>query len=425
MSISVIIPCHNGIEDTRACLRSLRDQLEPSLEVLLVDNGSQDGSHRLDREFPGLRVLRQGRNLGFAGGINQGLRAAKGECLLILNNDTLVGERMIPRLRAALDSDPSIAIAAPVSNHVKGTAQIAAGSAGLDAATRREIEDLLDHYYGGYLQDRCSLSGLCLMFRPALLDQIGLFDERFGTGNFEDDDFCLRARLQGHRLIIVRNAFLHHHGHRTFVALGIDYSASLDQRERIFADKWSKLAAGRVILAQIKNDPELAAKESRLALEESPLWPDAHLNLARHELNHDDYAAAKSHLSSFLDRCPNHGEALLMRACATIGLGQESDGLRLFAEILESEPLSEQEHAVGLTFLARILIKRGKAADAVPYLEVVLELAPEQAEAHNLLGIAYLAAGDAADATKSFEKAFALGEENASHNLAAMKGYSW
>ena len=71
------------------------------------------------------------------------------------------------------------------------------------------------------LQDVESLAGLCLMFDRTTLEALGGFDEVFGLGNFEDDDLSLRARLRGGRLVVVRSAFVHHRGSRTFKALGV------------------------------------------------------------------------------------------------------------------------------------------------------------------------------------------------------------
>ena len=213
MELSVVIPCHGGVEDTRACLRALATQEgAPEMEVLVVDNASGDGTERLEEEFQGVRVLGLERNLGFAGGVNVGLRAARGRWLMVLSNDTMAAPHMVRRLLDGLRSDGRIGMAGPVSNRVKGPARVRVGTVGESEAERLELEALLGERCCGQLEDVETLAGLCLFFARGLLDRVGLFDEGFGPGNFEDDDFSLRVRLTGRRLVIVRDAFLYHRG---------------------------------------------------------------------------------------------------------------------------------------------------------------------------------------------------------------------
>ena len=267
MEVSVVIPCHGGARETVECLHSLRAQ-DPSphfdeLEILVVDNASPDDTCAQAGQVPGVKVLRQPHNLGFAGGVNAGLRSARGAFLVILNNDTLAGPNLIHRLLDPLLRDQRIAITAPVSNHVKGIARVDTGELGIESADRREVESVLHECAGGKLQDTESLAGLCLAMSRRTHQRIGEFDEVFGRGNYEDDDFCLRARLLGYRLVVVRDAFLHHLGGRTFQALGLDYAETLGETEARFADKWRGDPVGRSTLAVHRGDWDAAAHEAR------------------------------------------------------------------------------------------------------------------------------------------------------------------
>ena len=82
------------------------------------------------------------------------------------------------------------------------------------------------------------LVGFCMLFRRSLVDEIGLLDESFGTGNFEDDDFCARAALAGYRNVIAGDVFIHHFGSRSFIGNRIDYGSAMTGNRRIYADKW-------------------------------------------------------------------------------------------------------------------------------------------------------------------------------------------
>src|SRR5437867_1854821 len=100
--ISVVIPNYNGAGIIGACLESLKRQTFPDFEVLVVDNASRDDSLEVVRRFtPGAIILTQEKNLGFAGGVNAGIRAARGEWIAVLNNDTEVAENWLEEAAAA------------------------------------------------------------------------------------------------------------------------------------------------------------------------------------------------------------------------------------------------------------------------------------------------------------------------------------
>ena len=105
--ISVITVNYNGLELTAAMIASLRQYVSTPIETIVVDNGSlRDEAHLLAERFPGIVAIRSERNLGFAGGNNLGLRAARGRYLLLLNNDTEVGDDSLHYLCDALENHP-------------------------------------------------------------------------------------------------------------------------------------------------------------------------------------------------------------------------------------------------------------------------------------------------------------------------------
>src|SRR5512139_39801 len=108
--ISVVIPNYNGADLLAACLLSLARQSRAGFEVLVVDNGSSDDSvERVRQEAPGAVILRQDRNLGFAGAANAGIRAAAAQWIAILNNDTEVEIDWLARCADAIGSHPDAA----------------------------------------------------------------------------------------------------------------------------------------------------------------------------------------------------------------------------------------------------------------------------------------------------------------------------
>jgi Flp pilus assembly protein TadD len=85
--------------------------------------------------------------------------------------------------------------------------------------------------------------GVCMLMRRTMLEEIGLFDTRFGIGNFEDDDICLRARMAGYKVLWAKDAFVHHEGSRTFRSIDVDYGGLMEENRGKFAAKWAPVAA--------------------------------------------------------------------------------------------------------------------------------------------------------------------------------------
>lgn len=418
MELSVVIPCHGGVDDTRACLGALRDQQEaPEMEVLLVDNASGDGTSELDREFAGVSVLRQDRNLGFAEGVNVGLAHARGEWLMVLNNDTMPAPHMVRRLLRAMSRDSRIGMAAPVSNHVKGPALLRVGTLGETEADRVELEAVLNETAGGKVQDAETLAGLCLLFHRRLSREVGPWDGRFGLGNFEDDDFCLRARLSGHRLVIARDAYVHHRGARTFMAMGLDYRQELEARERIFRDKWRNDPAGAAYIAWLDGRIADAARHAEAALGAHPDWPDADLHLGRYAAFRGRHDEAISHLGDYLIRCPLHTGAATLLALQTLCAGDEHRARRLLTWALKHCQYEPAELAVVLEEWSRWHLDRGRGSEAAAVLATAFDLAPARASLHNLLGVFQMRYGQTSAALSRLQRALELGSPEARTNL--------
>jgi glycosyltransferase involved in cell wall biosynthesis/Flp pilus assembly protein TadD len=237
---SIVIVTHNQLGYTRLCLDSIRLRTDEPYELVLVDNGSDDGTPEYLERQAGARVIRNPDNRGFPAAANQGIRAASGRQVLLLNNDTVVTTGWLGRLLRALHGDPRVGLVGPCSNFVSGGQQVDVpydDLAQLDGfawdwgkANNRVAEDT----------DR--LVGFCLLIRREVIDRIGLLDERFGVGCFEDDDYCRRAVQAGYRAVIARDAFVHHFGGRTFVGSGVDFGALMGKNEQLFRQKWDQAA---------------------------------------------------------------------------------------------------------------------------------------------------------------------------------------
>lgn len=194
----------NNAADTLACLDSLAQVEYPSHVVLVVDNGSTDGSaERIRAAWPGIEVIESGANLGYAGGNNLGIRhalAMGADYVCVLNNDVLVEPGFLAPLVDAAEADPQVALAGPkvLQRGTPGSLQSTGMISRRPGQWRARGHGEVDRGQYDIAQDMEVLSGSALLVRCAALEDIGLLDERFFLYE-EDVDWCLRARERGYR----------------------------------------------------------------------------------------------------------------------------------------------------------------------------------------------------------------------------------
>lgn len=209
--VSVIIPAWNGCEHLEACLTALQTQTYSPLEVIVVDNASVDGSADLvDRLFPDVRLIRNATNLGFGGGCNTGLRVAKGEILILLNQDTIVEPEWARALVDVFQADSTIGIAGGKALYPDGTIQHAGGYVDKQGGGHHYGHSEPDNGQFDQIRDVDFVTGATLAISRQAFKKIGLLDEGFTPAYFEDVDWCYRAKQVGFRTVYVPNARLIH-----------------------------------------------------------------------------------------------------------------------------------------------------------------------------------------------------------------------
>lgn len=238
---SIIIPTYNRKDLLIECLNHIEAHTAPPYEIIVVDNGSDDGTAAAARRRRGtVRLAVHPQNLGFARAINTGLMMAKGHTIVLLNNDVLVTERWLDQLLYCLRGYPGAAAAGPVTNYISGEQLIAVPyehvSEMLAFAAAHNVADPRKW------RETDRLVGYCLAFPRSTFEQIGYFDEGYEIGNYEDDDWIARLRLQGKKMVIAGDTFVHHYGSMTMKGLGPQGFAEVDARNRdFFSEKWGEL----------------------------------------------------------------------------------------------------------------------------------------------------------------------------------------
>lgn len=211
---SIVLVTYNQVDYTRRCLESIEQFTDLPYEIIVVDNASSDDTRDYLRRHPRVQLLANATNRGFPAAANQGIRAASGQQILLLNNDTIVTTGWLERLLSALEQE-HVGLVGPCSNCVSGPQEVTVGYKNLTDLDGWAWDWSRAHRGQTVTLDR--LVGFCLLVRREVFEKIGLLDERFGIGCYEDDDICRRAIAAGFRAVVAQDAFVHHFGSRTFI----------------------------------------------------------------------------------------------------------------------------------------------------------------------------------------------------------------
>ncbi len=211
--VSVVVVNFNGARLLDDCLCSLSQQIYRSFEVVFVDNGSTDDSlSKARRLLPGIRCVPLSENRGFAGGANAGIRAACGEHVILLNNDTLVAPDFLEELVLAADQNPRIGMVAPkILNYSDRTLIDSVGGLLLCRQGKALGRGRGERDHGQYdkIHEVLMPCGCAALYKRALFEDVGLLDERF-FAYCEDSDLGLRARWAGWEAVSAPRAVVYH-----------------------------------------------------------------------------------------------------------------------------------------------------------------------------------------------------------------------
>ncbi len=240
--VSVIVVTYNNLDLTKACLHSLEIYSHYSnYEVIVVDNASSDDSPNYLREWvaqgDNRTIILNPDNKGFAAGNNQGLLAATGDYLVLLNNDTYVTPGWISSLVKHIERDPKIGLLGPVTCNIGNEAKININYTNMSEMLAESSKFTLRHI--GHLTPLRTAAFFCVMISRAAYEKVGLLDEVFGIGFFEDDDYCRRVEQAGFTIYCADDVFIHHHLSASFNKLKLETRQKLFEENKVtYEKKW-------------------------------------------------------------------------------------------------------------------------------------------------------------------------------------------
>jgi GT2 family glycosyltransferase len=204
--VSIVIVSHNRVELLRTCLESVeKSRGRPTLQVIVVDNGSSDGSAQLEDNFPHIRFFRLPKNFGLTKAMNIGWRAAEADYVLFLHDDTEPEPDMVERLAAVLDERNDAAAVCPLLVDEEGRPAPQIGKLPPDGEYRPAEVSGPDPVAVSYAR------GAALMLRAFVIKSIRQLDERYGQFG-SDADLAAHIRSGGKKILLVPQARARHHG---------------------------------------------------------------------------------------------------------------------------------------------------------------------------------------------------------------------
>jgi GT2 family glycosyltransferase len=239
--VSIIIPVFNQWAYTAACLSSLlEDEGKYSFEVIVVDDLSSDDTPHHLSTIKGLTNLRNEENLGFVGSCNRGARHARGEYLVLLNNDTQVTEGWLDELIDTFAREPDAGLVGSRLVYPDGSLQESGGiifndGSGWNYGRGKDAGDPKYHF----MREADYCSGACIALKTEFFNKIGAFDERFSPAYYEDTDLAFRVRESGLKVLVQPlSVVVHFEG----VTSGTDLTSGAKRYQLInqqkFVERW-------------------------------------------------------------------------------------------------------------------------------------------------------------------------------------------
>ena len=243
--VSIIIVTYNNLNLTKKCINSILERTAyPNYEIIIVDNASSDETSKyleeLEKKYTNVKIKLNKENLGFASGNNQGIKMAEGEYYILLNNDTIVTRGWITGLIKHFE-DKKVGMVGSVTNSIGNEAEIE-----VDYEDETGIDEFALNYttkhYNEIYEDIKVLAMYCAVLKKEIVDKIGLLDENYERGMFEDDDYSMALKKAGYKIICAEDVFIHHFWRASFKKINNkEYKRIFEKNKKYYEEKWNTI----------------------------------------------------------------------------------------------------------------------------------------------------------------------------------------
>lgn len=244
--VSIIMLTYNQLDDTKICVESLfKHTTDVNFELVFVDNGStKDGTkaylESLKESHKNIKTIYNEENLGFACANNQGIEISEGEYVLLLNNDVILTDGWLSRMIQIAESDDKIGMVVPCTNHASGRqVVIYSGTEEDDDGIQQFAKNTLLKNAGNWISVG-RVIGFCMLIKREVIFKIGVLDEMFGPGGYEDYDYCMRIKHANYDIVIALDTFIFHIGGKGYSSNNMDYMDLRSRNIELLIDKWTR-----------------------------------------------------------------------------------------------------------------------------------------------------------------------------------------
>ena len=244
--VSIVMLTYNQLDDTKICVESLFKHTQGiNFELIFVDNGStkdktKEYLEELKKQHSNIKTIYNDENLGFACANNQGIEISEGEYVLLLNNDVILSDGWLDKLLLVLKSNKKAGMVVPCTNHASGRQKVV-------FEANPEDDDLIQEYAKTTLVKQAGswinvdrVIGFCMLIKREVLFKVGVLDEMFGPGGYEDYDYCMRIRQAGYNIVVAEDTFIFHIGGKGYSSNNMDYMELRNKNIELLIDKWTR-----------------------------------------------------------------------------------------------------------------------------------------------------------------------------------------
>ncbi|RLG29225.1 hypothetical protein DRN98_08615, partial [Methanosarcinales archaeon] len=395
--ISIVVLHYNRPSDLKKCLKSIRKNTTAPYEIILVDNGSLEGSAKeFVRSLDDLLLIDLEKNIAMETASGMGVSLAQGRYVLFLTDDTVMTPNYLNTFLRHAENYPEVGIIGPKSNFVSGPQK-------LRNVTYSDIWELdrfaknLFRANIGRLTPYTRLVGFCMFIRLEVIQKIGWMDPSFGFG-FDDDDFSLRANLAGFKTAIAQDVFIHHTGGPQGKGDSA-YQKMLMEAWGKFKEKWRlpiDMPLSEYRPKALLNRP-FDPRRDYIPL---PSPEEVQPYVFRKVLPHHFVSSDSSGPTPSNEPSPALAKSIVP-GIAAYYLRQYGHAVEIFRKLASRyEGSFEVQMAFGCS-----LAKAGHMEESIDHLKVAMDLQPDSCKPGNALGRALLAVGRAQEAERAFKEA--------------------
>lgn len=234
--IEIITPVYNCLEFTKLFINSLKNQQKYSL--IIIDNNSDLETKKYLKSLKNTKIIFNKINKGYIKAVNQGIKLSTAPKILLANNDIILPPNSLERLNDSMERN-NYDIVGPYTNNI--------GKKSNDLLIKYKFSNLENLFsfseknykkFKGHTKNVEHVLGHCMLIKRKVISKIGFLDESYGIGNYDDIDYCRRAKKENFKIGLIKEVFVYHFCHTTFKELKINVNDLIKKNKKIFNQKW-------------------------------------------------------------------------------------------------------------------------------------------------------------------------------------------